>query len=475
MGKRPIVERMVQFYESRHVSFHVPGHKHGLLSDLPRAFRDVMRFDYTELSGLDDYHHPEEVIREAQTLLADVYGADRSFFLVNGSTVGNLAMVYATCGEGDTVFVQRNAHKSIFHALELVGASPVFLTPEWDIDTHTPTHISEHTLLSAIERYPEAKALILTHPTYYGVTNPVLMDIIAQAHLANIPVLVDEAHGAHFVVGGEFPKSALEMGADVVVQSAHKTLPALTMGSYIHIQSNRVSSDKINRYLRMLQSSSPSYLILASLDDARFYIETYSHTDHRSFIQTRKQFVDGLKTIKNLDVIEVDDPLKLLLRVPGYSGLVLQKQVELQGVYCELADTKQVLLVLPLLKSQHRFPFADIRLCIKTAVEDLKKQLPNEVTIDYSHNLEALSTLATSYKDAEHHRTEWIPYTKAMGRISGGMVIPYPPGIPLFIRGEKITTLKLEMLADYLASGATIQGEHNLSRKQLLVLEEEIR
>lgn len=473
MGKRPIVDRMVKFCDNRPISFHVPGHKHGLLTELPRAFRDVMKFDYTELSGLDDYHHPEEVIHEAQTLLAKVYNAGKSYFLVNGSTVGNLAMVYAVCQEGDTVFVQRNAHKSIFHALELVGASPVFLTPEWDIETQTATHISLNTLRTAIERYPKAKALILTHPTYYGVTTPDLVSIIELAHTTHIPVLVDEAHGAHFVVGGEFPLSALQMGADVVVQSAHKTLPAFTMGSYIHIQSNRVPAEKINRYLRMLQTSSPSYLILASLDDARYYIETYSEGDHKAFNHSRTQFIDGLKMIKNLEVIEVNDPLKIVLRVSGYSGYALQEQIELQGIYCELADTKQVLLVLPLLKRKHKFPFADIRIRIKEAVERLANQPHNEGSIDYSHRLPALSTLATSYREGLQLKTEMIPYTKTMGRVSAGMVIPYPPGIPLLIRGEKITTIKLEMLADYLASGATIQGEHELSRKQLLVFEEE--
>jgi len=472
MDKRPIVEAMQQFYENRNTSFHVPGHKHGALSELPRAFKDVMKFDYTELAGLDDYHHPEESIKEAQDLLARTYGAMKSYFLVNGSTVGNLAMVYATCSEGDQVLVQRNAHKSIFHALELVGVHPIFLTPEWDAITHTPTHVSLDTLQAALEYYPEAKALILTHPTYYGVTNPAMSEVISLAHSYHLPVLVDEAHGAHFIAKGEFPITALEMGADVVVQSAHKTLPALTMGSYLHINSQRVSNEKINRYLRMLQSSSPSYLLLASLDDARNYIGTYAHEDHQLFTGKRKQFVEALKTIPFLEVIEVDDPLKLLLRVHGYTGYTLQKQLEKQGVYVELADSEQVLLILPLLKARHQFPFANIRMKIKLAVEKCKNQQRNKMPIDYMHDLQALSTLAVSYKELRIAESESISYTKANGRISSGMVIPYPPGIPLFVRGERITTTKLKMLADYLASGATIQGEHDLSRKQLFVLKD---
>jgi arginine/lysine/ornithine decarboxylase len=475
MDKRPIVESMQRFYESQNISFHVPGHKHGALSELPRAFLDVMKFDYTELSGLDDYHHPEGIIEEAQVLLAKTYGAQHSFFLVNGSTVGNLAMVYATCKEGDRVLVQRNAHKSVFHALELVGVLPIFLTPEWDEVTHTATHISLGTLTVAIEQYPDAKAIILTHPTYYGVTNPTMIEVIRVAHSYGIPVLVDEAHGAHFNGSAEFPMSALEMGADVVVQSAHKTLPAMTMGSYLHVQSNLVSKDKVNRYLRMLQSSSPSYILLASLDDARHYISTYSREDYQLFLKTRKQFVEGLRTIKFLEVIEVDDPLKLLLRVSKYTGYTLQKHMEHEGVYVELADPEQVLLILPLLKARHQFPFAEIRMKIKSAVEKCSKLQRDKVVIDYSHELHAISTLAVSYHELKNNEDELILYTKAAGRICAGMVIPYPPGIPLFVRGEQITTSKLKMLADYLASGAMIQGEHDLGRKQLLVLKEEKR
>ncbi|WP_019414122.1 aminotransferase class I/II-fold pyridoxal phosphate-dependent enzyme [Paenisporosarcina sp. TG20] len=473
MNKRPIVEKMQSFYESQNVSFHVPGHKHGALSELPRGFKDVMKYDYTELSGLDDYHHPEGVIKEGQALLAKTYGAMYSYFLVNGSTVGNLAMVYSTCIEGDQVLVQRNAHKSVFHALEMVRVEPIFLAPEWDVVSETSTHVSLETVVEAIEKYPNAKAIILTYPTYYGITNPEMVEVIRLAHLHGILVLVDEAHGAHFVATEKFPMCALEMGADMVVQSAHKTLPALTMGSFLHIQSKLISMEKVNQYLRILQSSSPSYLILASLDDARHYVETYVQEDYQLFSNTRNQFIASLKTIPSLEIVEVDDPLKLLLRIPGFTGYSLQKQLERQNIFVELADFKQVLLILPLLKADHLFPFAKIRKEIKSAVENCLKQPRDKRDIDYSHQLLSLSTIATSYKELQTAESECVLYTKTAGRISAGMVIPYPPGIPLFVRGERITTSKLEMLADYIANGATIQGEHNLSEKHLLVLKEE--
>ncbi len=473
MTKRPIVEAMQHFHKSQNISFHVPGHKHGSLSDLPHAFKEVMQFDYTELSGLDDYHHPEGIINEAQALLAKTYGATYSYFLVNGSTVGNLAMVYATCRQGDLVLVQRNAHKSIFHALELVGAQPVFLTPEWDMLTLTPSHVSLKTINRAIEQHPKARALILTHPTYYGVVNLEMSQVIKLAHSRDIPVLVDEAHGAHFVATDDFPKSAIEMGADVVVQSAHKTLPALTMGSFLHIQSTRISNDKVNRYLRMLQSSSPSYLLLASLDDARHYISMYAHEDFLLFNKARINFIVALKMISSLEVIEVDDPLKFILRMSNFTGYTLQKQLEQQGIYVELADPEQVLFILPLLKAEHLFSFDEIHLKVKLAVEACLNEQKDKVAIKYINDDQVLSILAISYEELKEAETEWISYNDSSGRICAGMVIPYPPGIPLFIRGEQITKTKLQMLADYIASGATIQGEHDLSRNQLLVVKEE--
>lgn len=283
--KKPIIEGLERFRQQQNISFHVPGHKHGELSHLPQAFKDVMRYDVTELSGLDDLHYPEEMILEAEHLLADTYGAMKSFFLVGGSTVGNLAMIYATCQKGDTIIVQRNAHKSIFHAIELVGAKPIFVSPIWDERTLTATHVTFLDLKEAVENYSEAKAVVLTYPTYYGVTSNEIQQQITYCHEKGIPVLVDEAHGAHFQACSLFQPSALSLGADVVVQSAHKTLPAMTMASFMHVRSELIGADKIHHYLRMLQSSSPSYVLLASLDDARYYVQTYMESDGAYIIE----------------------------------------------------------------------------------------------------------------------------------------------------------------------------------------------
>lgn len=466
------MEGLERFRQQQNISFHVPGHKHGELSHLPQAFKDVMRYDVTELSGLDDLHHPQEIILEAENLLTDTYGTMKSFFLVNGSTVGNLAMIYATCKKGDTVIVQRNAHKSVFHAIELVGAKPVYVSPMWDERTLTATHIAYEHLKEAIDQYPAAKAVVLTYPTYYGMASKEIQQQIAYCHEKYIPVLVDEAHGAHFSACTLFQPSALTYGADVVVQSAHKTLPAMTMASFMHVNSELVAIDKVNHYLRMLQSSSPSYVLLASLDDARYYVQTYMESDGAYIIEKKTQWMEALRAIGSLEVIEVDDPLKLLLRVNGYSGFQLQEALEAQNVYAELADAHQVLFVLPLLKQGHTYPFADIRVRIKDAVTTLlSTEKDNRLTATHTtYNFTVVTKPTLTFEEIVEKDKEWLPYMRAMGRIAASMIIPYPPGIPLLVPGEKITVAKLSQLEELLAIGASFQGNHRLEEKMIEVI-----
>ncbi|MEK3993161.1 aminotransferase class I/II-fold pyridoxal phosphate-dependent enzyme [Psychrobacillus sp. FSL K6-2365] len=470
--KRPLVEALEKFHKNSPISFHVPGHKNGLLSNLPELIRDSMQYDLTELNGLDDYHHPEEAIKEAEQLLTKLYNTDESFFLVNGTTIGNLAMIYATCQYGEQIIVQRNAHKSIFHAIELVGAEPIFVSPKWDEQSKTASYVSLEVIEEAIQQFPFVKAVVLTYPNYYGVSSPDLENIIRLCHQLQMPVLVDEAHGAHFQTHKGFPKSALLYGADIVVQSAHKTLPALTMGSFLHIRSQFIDSKKVNKYLRMLQSSSPSYLILASLDDARSYVERYSPMDFKQLMDRREVFIQALETIPLIKVVQVDDHLKLLIRVGKYSGFQVQQAFEKQNIYVELADPHQVLLILPLLKVEHEYAFAEIRKRIKHAVDKLKKESPDLKNNVFHMEQRSISTLQMSMEQLSDKQGEWIPYVRTIGRIAKGMIIPYPPGIPLILPGEKITVPILTELEEWIEKGALFQGEHRLEEKLIYVVEE---
>ncbi|PIC69563.1 lysine decarboxylase [Sporosarcina sp. P16b] len=467
---RPLVQALQNFHNRKPVSFHVPGHKGGTLSDLPSAVRQALAYDLTELTGLDDLHEPAEVIKEAEDKLANLYGSERSFFLVNGSTVGNLAMLYATVQPGDCVMVQRNAHKSIFNALELTGAIPVFLSPEWDDPTQTAGTVSLKTVKEALKKYPNVKAVVLTTPTYYGIINRDLEQIIEVCHSCSLPVLVDEAHGAHFIVNDAFPTSALELGADLVVQSAHKTLPAMTMASFLHIHSQFVKVERVAHYLQMLQSSSPSYLLMASLDDARYYAETYDEKDYESFRLYRSNVVRDLCNIARIEVVETDDQLKLLIRATGHTGYVLQEALEQQGIYPELADLYQVLLVLPLVKARDAEHGIDLVDKFKIAMEWIEGKEATSVRFNSFSSINFTSTVVYTATQLHRMDMEWVSMQDATGRVAADAIIPYPPGIPLVCAGERICQEHMKQMQDLLTSGCRFQGAINGKTKQVKVV-----
>ena len=276
----PLYEALLQHAQKKTISFHVPGHKDGQVfqTEVASIFQPLLSIDLTELTGLDDLHSPDGPILEAEKLLADLYQVKESYFLVNGSTAGNLAMIMAACDEDQIVLVQRNCHKSVLHAIQLAKAKPIFLEPEYKTDWKIAASVHYDTVKKALQLYPEAKALILTYPNYYGIAYDIKA-MVGLAHQQDIPVLVDEAHGAHFIIGKPFPPSSAALGADIVVQSAHKTLPAMTMGSYLHFNSKLIDVNKVKDYLHIFQSSSPSYPIMASLDLARGYLAGYDSND----------------------------------------------------------------------------------------------------------------------------------------------------------------------------------------------------
>ncbi|MBC6973706.1 aminotransferase class I/II-fold pyridoxal phosphate-dependent enzyme [Bacillus sp. Xin] len=453
----PLYEALIQFKDKNPLSLHVPGHKNG--SNFPEraqvGFSDVLSIDVTELTGLDDLHSPFECIDEAQQLLADVYRVKKSYFLINGSTVGNLAMILSCCGEHDIVLVQRNCHKSIINGLKLAGVNPVFLEPWIDGLYGVPVGVQYEVIKRAIERYPEAKALILTHPNYYGMGLD-LKESILYAHAHNIPVLVDEAHGAHFCIGEPFPKSALEYGADIVVHSAHKTLPAMTMGSYLHINSNLVNEEKISSYLSMLQSSSPSYPIMASLDVARFALANMKEKGCHEIVGFVRRFREELHSIPQISVLQypLQDELKVTVQTRcELSGYELQSIFEKVGIYAEMADPYNVLLILPLqVNEQYIKAIEVVRLALRNCTVTDKRP-----SIRYTYK-EGFSSLPFTYKQLEKYKKKVVSLQEATGMIAADMIIPYPPGIPVLMYGEEITTEHIEQISYLGEIGARFQG-----------------
>ncbi|MCR6598394.1 aminotransferase class I/II-fold pyridoxal phosphate-dependent enzyme [Bacillus halotolerans] len=473
----PLYHALIQHARRNSHSFHVPGHHNGdvFFDEAKTIYNPLLTIDLTELSGLDDLHHPSGVIKEAQDLVSQLYGSAESFFLVNGTTVGNLAMILSVCDPGDTILIQRNCHKSVFHAVDLAGAEPVYLAPDIDEIMHVPTHVPLGTIKEALKAYPNAKGLVLTNPTYYGHSAD-LTEIISEAHQYGIPVLVDEAHGAHFVLGEPFPASALQMGADIVVQSAHKTLPAMTMGSYLHLNSNKIERNRVADYLNRLQSSSPSYPIMASLDLARAYlqhmIEEQKLPDVLQHIQSIKQTFDSLgyaEAVEPANQRITTDPLKLTIRSKcGHSGFTLQKILECVNIFTELADENQVLLVLPLGGKQR----IDSE-TIKKIDHEIEKTPTDEMNVSPEWEAQPITVMPYPKKVLNTLQKEYVGFDKAAGRLNAEDVIPYPPGIPMIMAGERITRESVQKLSRLISMKTHVQGNMKINEKQLLVYIEE--
>lgn len=522
----PIYEALMKHASDKPVSFHVPGHQNGHiweklatmyqdeqpLCDMIQTYSDVMTIDVTELSSTDDLHHPEASIKEAQQMAAQTYHADETYFLIGGSTSGNLAMLLAVCDPGDTVIVQRNVHKSVINGLRLAGATAVFVASRLDARSGLAVTPSVAQIKKALVMYPMAKAVFLSNPNYYGLG--VELERYAEVvHHFNIPLLVDEAHGAHYGHHPELPRSAMQSGADAAVQSTHKTLPALTMGAMLHVQGDRVDRERLRQALALVQSSSPSFPILASLDISRAMIASLGENLFQSAIRNASDLASWLnenelliqevtseldRGLKNNEIkqnVEVGrlascqrDPLRIVLQdVTGQlSGHQLKKQLEERKCWAEMCDSEYVVLLIGISTGVEQIKL------LKEALQDIHNQLQHPARSNgesndlrtvqrfsersrierdavLDHSSEAGTTMAGGSDEIgepvyfgggwyQEKQSVRIPIKEAVGRRSAEMVVPYPPGIPVLYAGEKITDSNVTQLMKLAAKGANIQG-----------------
>jgi arginine/lysine/ornithine decarboxylase len=490
-------------------SFHVPGHQSGQVwrglrglmphrakDEWTQTFAEIMKLDVTELSSTDDLHHPEASIKEAQRLAAQAYDADATYFLVGGSTSGNLAMLLAVCDPGDLVIVQRNVHKSVINGLRLAGANAVFVTPRSDARTGLAVAPSVEQIEEALRRYPMVKAVFLSNPNYYGLG--VELERYADAiHRYGIPLLVDEAHGAHYGHHPELPLSAMQAGADAAVQSTHKTLPALTMGAMLHVQGERLNRERLEQALALVQSSSPSFPIMATLDISRAMITSFgeamfqsaiSHAlELRSWLQETGMLIQDAGRASDQEIIRkpdnkvgaesksswLRDPLRIVLHdsTGRLSGHQLKKELEERGCWAEMSDSAYVVLLIGAGTSREQMER------LKEAVLSIHRHLiqvvaPSDKSLnrqpDYSlhadtamwrGDLEAIGE-PVSFEGGWYRNDPSIrvPVREALGKRAAEMVVPYPPGIPLLYAGEKLTGAHIAQIERLASQGANFQG-----------------
>jgi len=465
MDEKTIYGKLAKMAARNPVSFHVPGHKNGNSSGMSPLFREMGKLDTTELAGTDNLHNPVGIIKNAQERAARLYGARQSFFLVNGTTGGILAAVSAMARPGDKILMQRDCHRSVFHAAALNRLEPVYMRPQFCPSTGRKLSVAAKQVEQALALEKNIKLVVLTYPAYDGVCSD--LEAIAQAvHSKGAALLVDSAHGAHLGFSDLFPKSPLACGADVVVQSTHKTLPAFTQGSILHINSDRVDSERMARMLAVYQSSSPSYLLMAGIESAVDIMEKEGgfllerlHGEIEAFAERlRSETGIGLSTREGfLEDTGFDlDQSKLLLDFSdaGISGFrvmeILRKKYE---IYAEMAGLKSLLLLSGVGNSQNDFARA------LSALEAIwgDKSIPRKSLSqgEYSYRIPEMAMLPGQ---ALYKKVRKVPLMDAQGMISGGYIMPYPPGIPLVCPGERIPMETIDHLTELKGQGTDNSG-----------------
>lgn len=465
-----------------HAPFYAPGHKRG--AGISQALADfwgsgVFAADLPELPELDNLFAPDGAIQAAQELAAAAFGAEQTWFLVNGSTCGIMAAILATCGPGEKIALPRNIHQSAIAGLILSGAVPVFLEPEYDPDWDLVHSITSETVAAALAQFPDIKAVLLVYPTYHGVCGDVAA--IAQlVHQHGIPLLVDEAHGPHFAFHPELPVSALAAGADLTVQSTHKVLSALTQASMLHLQGNRITPERINQALQLVQSTSPSYLLLASLDAARQQMATQGEALMVRTLQLTNQARESIHQIPRLAVLGPEhrspgfvslDRTRLTVRVSGlgWDGFAADEMLHQQlGVTAELPSPQHLTFILSLGNTA-----ADIARLVQ-AFQILAQDLqPPPAALDLAlppiHSRK-IQLPVLSPRDAFFAGTETLAITEAIDRLSAELICPYPPGIPVLLPGEQITAAAVDYLLQVQAAGGQITGCSDTSLQTLKVV-----
>lgn len=481
-----LLETLREIEEEELHSFYMPGHKRH--PDFIKKLENLVNLDITEIPKADHLHDPKSCILETQKTIASFYGSGDSRVLINGSTVGILSMIIGSLDEGDHVLLNRNAHKSIYNAVEFAKLRPHYYLPEYDDYLGIVTDYDLNKIKEMIVKSPDIKAVILTYPTYEGICMSI-EPIISFCHERNILVLVDEAHGAHFKLNSDYPESALDLGADIVVQSFHKTLPALTQTACLHYGKHLFQTEmglriikQVDDCLKTFQSSSPSYVLMASVDVMMTLILEKGNAWSQRLIESTNEFYDHTKDLKTMSFYQTDlkkDPSKLVLMVnPAYyesgswDGEVISTrlrdqyriQVEyetktmllfMSSICSDLADFKALEEALLELDQQRIQTFKNKVLNKETLVLDqsnagglfqYKKQYEQIVSLDHQ------VYMPYEVKRKPH---KIVAVEDAVGEVSVEFLTPYPPGIPICVPGELITQETIDLLKQLLKEELT--------------------
>ena len=451
MEKSELERKLVEYVDSENIPFHMPGHKRNSAFSI---LNDIGRYDITEIDGFDNYHHPTDILKSEFDKASKIYGSMKSFYLVNGCTVGILAAVAAIFREGDKILMARNCHKSVYNAVYLNKLKPVYIYPDVDEKTGIYKAVDGNRIAMILKKEPAIKGIIITSPTYEGVVSDI--NIIANvAHEHRIPLIVDEAHGAHFHFSKNFPKDALEEGADVVVEGLHKTLPSLTQTAIMHVKSRFVDMKLLERYVSMYQTTSPSYLFMSSIgssilctNNSKDLIDEYC----ARLAILRKNLKDHLRHLRIFT--ENDDISKIVIITASTNITGSELAGKLKKSYhieTEMASLKSIVLMTSFCDDFGNYEVLyDALLKIDEQLETIE-----EISLPFCKTDNIIRM--TPYQ-AMNEDVTCVDYSACTGLMAGEYVYVYPPGIPLIVPGEVFDTNVIRSMKEYELGGIEVIG-----------------
>lgn len=467
----PIYNKLRKLESEKRIPFHMPGHKR---TDFG-AFFGIEKMDITEITDYDNLHEPEGIIRESMNLVKDIFKSKESWYLVGGSTLGILVSISSVCQQGDKILIGRNCHKAVYNCIKLLQLEAVYcyadISREYDICEDMKPEIVQKKL----EENPDIKAVVLTSPTYEGIISDIAQ-IKAVIRPYEIPLIVDEAHGAHLIFHEYFPESATQAGADLVIQSTHKTLPSFTQTAVLHLCSDIISKEQVEEMIDIYETSSPSYLLMASAEYGIMYMKEKQ--------EQLAEYVDNLKNFRRkceqLQKIVLLDQEKFNCFAYDNGKLVFSvKNCEINGkelfrllyekyhIELEMENLTYGIAMTSICDKKEYFNqlweaiFEIDKMCAKT-------QIQNEVRNKMQEKKqEVYPPKVIESWQCRGREMEKVVLSEAVGRVSGKYVMIYPPGIPILVPGEKILKETVENISQYLYNGYNVLG---LSKEQIVVL-----
>ncbi len=480
-GQTPLLNALVKRKRMKTIPFHMPGHKQG--KGILRRFACLMRsnpfsLDLTEIPGLDDLHNPTGPIQKAQSRAAHLFGADRTFFLINGTTVGIHTAVTAVCKQGEEILLPRDIHRSAIGACILAGVRPRYLPVRLDNFFLVPYPPMLEDVALALQKYPLVKAVFQLHPSYYGLAGD-LAGIAELAHGLNIPLVVDEAHGAHFQFSERLPLSALASGADLSIQSTHKTLGAFTQASMLHVKSKLINCSEVSRQLDILQTTSPSYLLMASLDAVTGHMESSGKAlvertvDIAIQVRNKINEIPGIKCLGEevcrKNSVAAFDPTKLYISVQklGLTGhQVAAKLLKEYRIQVELSNRFNILCMFSIGNS-----FKDADKLVR-ALREIADQRPRIFSTELSDLITfPLPQLIQTPREAWLATKKTVMLEDAVGEIAAEIIAPFPPGVPVLCPGELITYEIIEVIRRLKAEMTSFHGPADPALNRLTIID----